>query len=1777
MLRLVFFCCFLAALQPFASAQCPITVDAGEDIYLCAPPTPVQLNGNIDGEYLNFSWFPTTGMTGATSLTPTVSVSQTTTYVLRARAADYNNNLITNGDFGGGNSDFSSDYNFSPGNLVPEGVYDVLDNPQNSHPGFSPCQDHTGGGNMMAVNGSGTPNSNVWCQTITVVPNTQYVFQCWVATLVASSPAILQFSINGGLLGAPFNAPGSTCNWVKFFSTWNSGSNTSATICIVNQNTVLGGNDFALDDLLFAPTCEVTDTVRVNVINITAAASPATSILPCEGAEVTLSGVGSSTGNNITYEWDTPNGNIVSGGNTLSPVVNAAGTYTITVTYEENGAICTKTATVSVIESPNPLAAWIIPPQPIGCGSSTTTLIGNSTQPGNSTYQWSTLNGNIVSGATSKNVVVDQPGIYTLLVTNTVTGCTAEAEVNVTTADNPPVSVANALDTVTCINNQSALSGAGSTTGANISYAWITPNGNILSGQNQLNAVAGAPGLYILTVLNSSNNCSTSDTTTVLGNITPPVTDIQTPGVLDCDTDTLTLSGTVLPTGATFAWTTASGGTIVAGNNILTPQVTTTGIYTLTATNPVNGCTSSHSDTVTNNLTPPLAVVAMPDTLTCQQNSVILSGTGSSTGPNFGYAWTASSGGNIVAGANTLNPVVNAAGNYALTVLDSINGCTATASALVAADTNIVSAVATAPDSLSCVVFSTLLSAAGSSTGPTITYAWSTLNGNIVSGANTTSPTANQPGIYSLLVSNTANGCSATDLAVLVLDTSAAQLQITLPDTLTCAIPTVTLSAQNLAPGSYTYAWTGGNLVSGANTLNPEVDAAGTYTLLATNNTSGCTASVATDVEIETGVPVVNIATPNLLTCAVTTTTLDGSASTTGSGITYAWSTTDGSLISGANTSVAQADAIGTYTILVTNTSNGCTSTASITVSEDLAPPTVEAGNNDTLTCNLLSLTLLGSGAGSGNAPIAYAWTATLGGNILSGANTANPVINAPGTYVLTVTSSLNGCTSTDQVIVFNDDNAPLANAGASPTFTCLLTQTTLNGTGSSGTGISYLWNTVGGNILSGANTLTPVIDAPGTYTLQVNNALNGCASTSSVQALEDIAVPTLDAGVAATLTCSTTQLNLTGSGTPGSGFAWTTLNGNIVSGANSLTPLINATGTYTLTATNPANGCTASDNTTVGIDTVPPQTSITTPLVLTCVLTSQTLQGTAQTGGDPISTVWTATGGGNILSGGTTLSPVADAPGTYTMTVTNTTNGCTDVSATLVAEDIVPPVADAGTTETITCDFSSVTLDGSGSSTGPGFTLSWSGSGIVSGGTTPSPVVNEPGTYTITVLNTQNGCSTTDNTLVNADTLAPTAVVAMPGQLTCTTNSLTLNANGSSPGANFVYQWTATSGGNIVSGATSLAPAVDAPGSYQLTVENQTNGCTAQAQTQVTENTIPPTAEAGAAVLLHCNQSQDNLQGSSNTPGAQFSWSTTNGNIVSGANGAAPLANAAGTYQVTVTNPANGCTATDQTTASAVELPAFDPTAVQPNCLDPRGDLDFGPVFGGAEPFQYSINGGQTFQSSPLFGNLPPDTYTLVVEDGYGCTATETVTLQQPVEPTVALPEFVKITLGDSTQLQPVINLPLAQIASWTWTPATGLSCSDCETPWAGPYVSTQYVLVITTPEGCTATDKVLVVVDRSRNVYAPNIFSPDGDGYNDRFTLFAKGVVNIKQLRVYDRWGNALFLGENLMPNDESKGWDGSFRGDILNPGVFVWFAELEFIDGQTEVFSGDVTIKR
>jgi len=165
------------------------------------------------------------------------------------------NNLVANGDFSAGVSGFSSSYANSQADCTPPAVYSVTTNPQNCHPSFASFGDHTtGSGNMMVVNGSQQAGVLVWGETVAVLQNTTYFFSTWIATDYPLSPAQLDFSINGSAIGPTFTAPLTTGNWVQFFATWYSGSSTSASLGLINQNTAFSGNDFALDDIVLDTT-----------------------------------------------------------------------------------------------------------------------------------------------------------------------------------------------------------------------------------------------------------------------------------------------------------------------------------------------------------------------------------------------------------------------------------------------------------------------------------------------------------------------------------------------------------------------------------------------------------------------------------------------------------------------------------------------------------------------------------------------------------------------------------------------------------------------------------------------------------------------------------------------------------------------------------------------------------------------------------------------------------------------------------------------------------------------------------------------------------------------------------------------------------------------------------------------------------------------------------------------------------------------------------------------------------------------------------------------------------------------------------------------------------------------------------------------------------------------------------------------------------------------------------------------------------------------------------
>lgn len=281
------------------------------------------------------------------------------------------------------------------------------------------------------------------------------------------------------------------------------------------------------------------------------------------------------------------------------------------------------------------------------------------------------------------------------------------------------------------------------------------------------------------------------------------------------------------------------------------------------------------------------------------------------------------------------------------------------------------------------------------------------------------------------------------------------------------------------------------------------------------------------------------------------------------------------------------------------------------------------------------------------------------------------------------------------------------------------------------------------------------------------------------------------------------------------------------------------------------------------------------------------------------------------------------------------------------------------------------------------------------------------------------------------------------------------------------------------------------------------------------------------------------------------------------------------GTYSVTVTDE-NSCTAVAE--ADIIEPAELFITVVVTDVVchgDATGVITVNAT-GGTPPFEYSAD-GITFQTEPELTNLTAGNYSVVVKDSRGCTFSEDAVLSEPPPLIVYTGEDQTIDLGYTADLDALVTPPLRPV-TLTWTPAGTLSCEDCLDPTAAPFQTTTYLLTAVDETNCVASDSVTVFVILNRPIYIPNVFSPNGDGLNDFFTVYG-GVAarSIRTLKVFNRWGDLVFDGFNLPLNDEPSGWDGYFKGKLMNPAVFAYFAEVEFIDGVVVLYEGDLTILR
>jgi hypothetical protein len=279
-------------------------------------------------------------------------------------------------------------------------------------------------------------------------------------------------------------------------------------------------------------------------------------------------------------------------------------------------------------------------------------------------------------------------------------------------------------------------------------------------------------------------------------------------------------------------------------------------------------------------------------------------------------------------------------------------------------------------------------------------------------------------------------------------------------------------------------------------------------------------------------------------------------------------------------------------------------------------------------------------------------------------------------------------------------------------------------------------------------------------------------------------------------------------------------------------------------------------------------------------------------------------------------------------MTATDPNSGCTASASCIVTQNTTAPGGVTTTalpaTAQVTCTNPTILLTGNSSTTG--VTYSWAGPGIVSA-SRASATVNLAGTYTVTVTDPSNGCSTTLPSAVTKNVNVPIGLTASPGDvISCFTPTIDLQGGSSTPGA--IFAWSGPGGYT----ANTDVPETSVPGDYTLTVTDPTNGCSASVSTTALADTATPAnVTASNNGPLNCTTTSVTITSSSSTPGVGFTWVTPSGTVITGGTAVVTVP---GTYTIQVTNNGNGCFSEATTTVIQNTTGCSGSNAVKPAAI---------------------------------------------------------------------------------------------------------------------------------------------------------------------------------------------------------------------------------------------------
>lgn len=766
-----------------------------------------------------------------------------------------------------------------------------------------------------------------------------------------------------------------------------------------------------------------------------------------------------------------------------------------------------------------------------------------------------------------------------------------------------------------------------------------------------------------------------------------------------------------------------------------------------------------------------------------------------------------------------------------------------------------------------------------------------------------------------------------------------------------------------------------------------------------------------------------------------------------------------------------------------------------------------------------------------------------------------SPASAAPGTYTVTYTLACGSDTQTITVAncsaltVCQESNGTYTvSGGAGGPFTwqsgtmvtpCVSGFSFCNATPFSANGTPVLtWTTftTGTNVtIGGGITQIQVLDGFGNSVIY-----NPVSSIPACAACPTITVTTSNVQNVACFGQSSGSFTVAAAGGAGP-YTYTILNGATtvasfpnVAGSQNVTGL--PAGTYTINVLDAAS-CPGTVNVTITQPaTAVSVTASSTPA--TCGSNNGTVTGSGTGGTGAITYSW------NTTPIQTTATATGLGAGTYTVTATDA-NGCQATATTTVTSSGGPTVT---TTQVNVSCFGGNNATATASATGGTGTITyvWSTTPAQTSATATGLTA---GTYTVTATD-GGGCSGSASVTITQPASA-VSVTANATAATCGLSDGTATANGTGGTGAISYSWN-TSPAQTTATATGLAA-----GPYTVTATDA-NGCTATA-TATINNTGAPTITISSQDNPDCNNGTNGtatVSASGGTGTLNYSWNTTPVQTGATANNLG-----AGTYTATVTD-GSGCSASVVVTITNPPAITANVSVTNANCAASDGSATVN-ASGGTGTLSYSWN-TTPVQTTASITALAPGAYSVTVTDANGCSTTTGGTVATVGTANIDAGNDVLIPLGAST----VLNATGGTV--YTWTPATGLSCTNCASPTASPTTTTTYIVSGTDANGCFGSDTVVVFVELPcGEIFVPNAFSPNGDNENDVLRIYGN-CINELYFVIFDRWGEKVFVTTN-----PAEVWDGTIRDKAMNNAVFFYYLSATLNNGDVVEKSGNITL--